>query len=607
MSFSFRDELKRLPDRPGVYLMKDASGAIIYVGKAKSLKNRVRSYFQSGNKAPKVRIMVGHVARFDYILVDTEVEALVLESNLIKEYRPRYNILLKDDKSYPFIKITNERFPRILKVRRLDKDGSRYFGPYPNVLAVNELIDLLHELYPLRTCNLDFDRVEKRSRPCLNYDMKRCDGMCVGKGDEEEYNWWIEEILTFFKEQGHFLEDRVTREMHAASDRMEYEKAARMRDALELLPVIHEKQNITSVRDVDYDACALYEESGYAAVSVFILRGGRIIGNEDFFFENAMDLERGELLSQFVEQYYSSIEYFPSEILLSEEPSDTSVIEAFLSNRAERKIAIHTPKIGKKKDLMEKLTDNAKNHLERNVRALYRKEAPKRALEGLSDLLGIENIFRIEAYDISNLAGTLSVGSMVVFQDGVKAPKEYRKFRIKTVAGSDDYESMREVIRRRLNRLIEGEKEGFSTRPDLILMDGGKGQVSAALDVLRELALDIPVAGMVKDDRHRTRGLIYRGEELPMEQTSASFRLLYAIQEEAHRFAINYHKSLRTKKMTHSILDDIEGIGPARRAKLMEKFGSVEEISKQNVEDIMSCGIPETIAKRVLEQVRRKG
>lgn len=607
MSFSFKEELKRLPDRPGVYLMKDAKGEIIYVGKAKSLKKRVRSYFQSGSKPPKVRIMVGHIARFDYILVDTEVEALVLESNLIKEYRPRYNILLKDDKSYPFVKVTNERFPRILKVRKLEKDGGRYFGPYPNVFAVNELIDLLHEIYPLRTCNLDFNHAEKRQRPCLNYDILRCDGMCVGKGNEEEYDAWIEEILAFFKERGHLLKNRIEHKMHEASNRMEYEKAARMRDALEILPIIHEKQNVTSARDVDYDACALYQEAGYASVSVFILRGGRIIGNEEFFFENAMDLDWRELMAQFLEQYYASIEYLPKEILVSEELPYGSVLEEFLSNRAGHKVSVITPKIGKKMDLIQTLRDNAKNHLERNVRALYRKEAPKRAVEALSELLRIEHIFRIEAYDISNLAGTLSVGSMVVFQDGEKAPKEYRKFRIKTVVGSDDYESMREVLTRRFNRLIEGEKEGFSTRPDLILMDGGKGQVSAALEVLHKLDLDIPVAGMVKDDHHRTRGLIYRGEELNIDVTSALFRLLFAIQEEAHRFAIHYHKSLRSKRMTHSVLDEIEGIGPKRKAKLMEQFGSIEEIGRQRVDDLVDIGIPKDIAKRVLMCLRRKG
>lgn len=590
----FSEQLKLLPHSPGVYIMYDAEGTIIYVGKTISLYNRVRSYFQKGNsnKTPKVISMVEYVDRFEYVLVENEVEALVLESNFIKEYSPKYNIVLRDDKQYPYIRIKNESFPRIQKVRKIENDGSRYFGPYPNAYAVNEMIKLLQRIYSIRTCNMNFDKDERRARPCLYHFIGQCDAPCVGKASEEKYNDSISKVETFLKGKDKELRDYLNSEMIKASKEMQFEKAAGFRDDILHLDQLMEKQTVTFSGGNDADIIAAARGSNMITVQIFFFRNGKIVDREHFTVKQEFEEELSEVLSSFIKQFYLDATYIPKEILIEESVKDQEAIEKYLSEKRGSKVTVHVPMRGSKNDLMKKAIINAEEQLQIAERNEAKRERNiDRGIRELEKILNIKDINRVESYDVSNISGVQNVGSMVVYLREKKQPKEYRKFKIKTVDGIDEYASQREMLSRRFDHGIKSIKEnktdtGFGVFPDLILMDGGKGQVHLVEKILEERNLRIPVVGMIKDDKHKTKSLFYMEHEIPLDQRSALYKYLYAVQEEVHRFAINYHRKLREKDMVHSALDDIKGIGKIRRESLLKKFGSVEEIRKLDIDTL---------------------
>ena len=590
--FNIEEELKKLPAKPGVYIMHDKSDAIIYVGKAISLKNRVRQYFQSSrNLSPKIQKMVSLVARFEYIVVDSEMEALVLECNLIKEHRPKYNTMLKDDKHYPYIRVTvNEPFPRVLFARSRGKDKAKYFGPYTSGQAVKDTLDLLKKTYQIRNCNLNLPK-EKSSRPCLYYHMGQCKAPCQGEITREEYGASIEQVTAFLSGNFSLITKRLEQLMKEASVNLEFEKAAEYRDLLNSVHRMAERQKADADLTVDRDIAAIATAGEEAVVQVFFVREGKMIGREHFYLTGVEGEDRAFVLQEFIKQFYGGTPHIPKELLLSEEIEERELLENYLSERSGRRVKILVPKKGEKERLVELAEKNASMVLQKDAEKIAAEEKKTRgAADEIAELLGLPELGRTESFDISNTAGFSSVASMVVFENGRPNKAEYRKFRIKTVQGPDDYASMREVLTRRfshgLKELEEGSEEKFSKFPDLILMDGGKGQVNIAEQVLYELGIHIPVCGMVKDDKHRTRGLYFHNEELPMNQHGEGFRLLTRIQDETHRFAIEYHRSLRGKEQVHSILDEIEGIGPTRRRALMKAFGSQEAIRAASEEEL---------------------
>ncbi len=590
--FDLEEELKKLPAKPGVYIMHDKNDAIIYVGKAIILKNRVRQYFQnSRNLTPKIQKMVSHIAWFEYIVVDSEMEALVLECNLIKEHRPKYNTMLKDDKHYPYIKVTvNEAFPRVLFARSRGKDKAKYFGPYTNGTAVKDTLDLLKKTYHIRNCNLNLPR-ETNARPCLYYHMGHCKAPCRNMISREEYGRAIEQVIAFLNGNFAPITKRLEELMQESAQAMEFEKAAEYRDLLHSVKQMAERQRADADLKIDRDIAAIATAGEEAVVQVFFVREGKMIGREHFYLTGIDGESRAEILQEFIKQYYAGTPHIPKELLLSEEIEEAALLEEYLSERSGRRVHIIVPKKGEKERLVELATQNASMVLQKDAEKIALEEKRTRgAADEVAALLGLPKLGRTESFDISNTAGFASVASMVVFENGKPMKAEYRKFRIKTVDGPDDYASMREVLTRRFSHGLrereEGEDSKFSKFPDVILMDGGRGQVNIAEEVLRELNIDIPVCGMVKDDKHRTRGLYYRNAELPMNQNSEGFRLLTRIQDETHRFAIEYHRSLRGKEQVHSILDNIEGIGPTRRRALMKAFGSKEAISAASEEEL---------------------
>lgn len=601
------EKVKELPDLPGVYIMYNAEGKIIYVGKAISLRKRVRQYFDNNkNKGAKVLAMVSHIDHFEYIIVGNEVEALVLESNLIKKNRPKYNIVLRDDKQYPYIKLTDEKFPRLLKVRQVKDDGS-YYGPYPDAYAVNDTIDLLKKSYKLRSCNLNFERGDSLDRPCLYYYIHRCDGACIGKADEGAYMEKVGEIRDFLEGKSDKIPNQVLAKMNEASKNQDYEEAAGYRDSYRALSVIRQKQKITdsSSSSEDLDIIAMSKGLSYVTVMVFFMRGGKIIDRQHFTIKDDYKDEKKDIMSSFIKQFYLNIVYIPKEILLEVEPDDLEAIGAFLSAKKKSKVYIHQPKLGRKKELVDMAQENATEMMEKYERLANKGDRKKgKGLEELGELLNLPNLQRIEAYDISNTSGVQSVGSMVVFENGFSARKEYRKFKIKTVEGPNDYASLQEVLERRFKRGIKEkagghDKTGFGHFPDLILMDGGKGQVSAAQEVLYKLGLSIEIAGLVKDDKHTTRAIVYQGEEIPVKKSSQVYKLIYAIQEEAHRFAINYHRKLMEKSMKKSELDSIKGVGEVTKKNLYDHFKTINKMRAASVEELME--VPLVGKKQALE------
>ncbi|NMB10071.1 MAG: excinuclease ABC subunit UvrC [Tissierellia bacterium] len=592
--FNIKNELSKLPEKPGVYLMYDKDDTIIYVGKAINLKNRVRQYFDnSKNKPPKVVAMVSHIVRFEYIIVDNEVEALVLESNFIKKNRPKYNILLRDDKQYPYIKITNEKYPRVMKVRNVAKDRAQYFGPFPNVYAVNDIIQLIHELFKIRTCNLNFNKGQRLKRPCLNYFIKRCPGPCIGEADEEKYLKDIQEISRFLNGKHENIIKYLTEKMYEASSELNFEQAAKYRDNIESINVIYEKQKVTNTNSLDMDMISFAREEGVICVQVFFMRNGKIVDREHFILEDDFYESDEKVMASFMKQFYLDITYIPKLILVDYEVEEKELIEKMLSQKKQSKVAIRKPQRGDKVDLMEMVRVNAKDMLSKYISRHYKKEKNlESAILDLKNITKIENLNRIECFDISNTSGVQSVGSMVVFENGKKAPKEYRKFKIKTVKGPDDYASHREVLTRRLKRgIIDREKgitkAGFGKMPSLIMMDGGKGQVNIAKEVLRDLNLNIPVIGLVKDDNHKTRGIIFEEREILLKVNTPLYRFLFNIQEEAHRFAINYHRKLRDDNLKKSELDEIPGIGKMRKMELYKYFKTLDKIKDASIEELL--------------------
>ena len=592
--FDIQEELKKLPGEPGVYIMHDETDAIIYVGKAISLKNRVRQYFQSSrNKGVKIEQMVTHIRRFEYIVTDSELEALVLECNLIKEHHPKYNTMLMDDKTYPFIKVsTNEPFPRVMLARKIAKDKAKYFGPYTSAGAVRDTIDLLHKLYHIRSCNRSLPRDIGKERPCLNYHIKQCDAPCQGYISQEEYGKAVAEVVRFLNGNFDGILNELEQKMQKASDALEFEKAIEYRELLNSVKKISQKQKITDSRGEDRDILAAATSGEDAVVQVFFIRGGRLIGRDHFYLRIVKGEKIGNILDSFIKQYYGGTPFVPGELMVQEELEDVELIEEWLSVKRGGKVTIHVPKKGTKEKLVELAANNAQLVLSKDKERLKREEGRTiGAVKEIEKLLGVSNISRMEAYDISNTNGFESVGSMVVYDRGKPKRNDYRKFKIKGVEGADDYGSMREVLTRRFTHGLREREESkelgsFTAFPDLILMDGGKGQVNIALEVLDTLHLHIPVCGMVKDDKHRTRGLYYQNEEIEIDRSSEAFRLITRIQDEAHRFAIEYHKQLRGKGQVHSILDDIEGIGETRRKALMRKYANLDEIKAASVEEL---------------------
>lgn len=593
--FLIEDELKKLPGKPGVYIMHGEKDEIIYVGKAVSLKNRVRQYFQSSrNKGAKIEQMVTHITRFEYIVTDSELEALVLECNLIKEHRPKYNTMLKDDKTYPFIKVTvNEPYPRVLFSRTMKKDKAKYFGPYTSSTAVKDVIELVRKIYMVRSCNRSLPRDCGKERPCLYYHMKQCTAPCQGNVSEEAYKQNIGQVLHFLN--GNFQEtiDQLTEKMMAASEDMRFEDAAGYRDLINSIRRIGERQKITTYGEEDRDIIAVAMDESEdlreqdAVVQVFFMRGGRLIGRDHFFLRVARGDTKAQVLSSFLKQFYAGTPFIPAEIMMQTEIEDGGIIEDWLSARRKQRVHIRVPKKGTKEKLVELAKENAWMVLSKDRERIKREEGRTiGAVKEIEDWLGLKDIVRMEAYDISNISGFESVGSMVVYEKGKPKRSDYRKFKIKWVQGPNDYASMEEVLTRRFTHESKDEYDSFSILPDLILMDGGRGQVNIARKVLGELGIDIPVCGMVKDDNHRTRGVYFNNVEIPIDTSGEGFHLVTRIQDEAHRFAIEYHRSLRSKEQVHSVLDDIPGIGETRRKALMRRFRSVENIRDASVEEL---------------------
>ena len=593
--FLIEEELKKLPGKPGVYIMHGENDEIIYVGKAVSLKNRVRQYFQSSrNKGAKIEQMVTHITRFEYIVTDSELEALVLECNLIKEHRPKYNTMLKDDKTYPFIKVTvNEPYPRVLFSRTMKKDKAKYFGPYTSSTAVKDVIELVRKIYMVRSCNRSLPRDCGKDRPCLYYHMKQCTAPCQGNVSEEAYKQNIGQVLHFLN--GNFQEtiDQLTEKMMAASEEMRFEDAAGYRDLINSIRRIGERQKITTYGEEDRDIIAVAMDESEdlreqdAVVQVFFMRDGRLIGRDHFFLRVARGDIKAQVLSSFLKQFYAGTPFIPAEIMMQTEIEDGEIIEDWLSARRKQRVHIRVPKKGTKEKLVELAKENAWMVLSKDRERIKREEGRTiGAVKEIEDWLGLKDIVRMEAYDISNISGFESVGSMVVYEKGKPKRSDYRKFKIKWVQGPNDYASMEEVLTRRFTHESKGEYDSFSILPDLILMDGGRGQVNIARKVLGELGIDIPVCGMVKDDNHRTRGVYFNNVEIPIDTSGEGFHLVTRIQDEAHRFAIEYHRSLRSKEQVHSVLDDIPGIGETRRKALMRRFRSVENIRDASVEEL---------------------
>lgn len=614
--FNFEEELKKLPRKPGVYIMRDDKDVILYVGKAINLHNRVRSYFRENiGRGPAIDQMVSLIARFEYIVTDSELEALVLENNLIKENSPKYNTLLKDDKTYPYIKVTvGEDYPRILFSRTMKKDKSRYFGPYTSAAAVKDTIELLNKLYQLRTCNRVLPRDTGLERPCLNYHIKQCLAPCQGYVSKEEYRQQVAGALEFLNGNYSPILKDLEEKMKKAAEAMEFEDAARYRDLLSSVRQVSQKQKITEGVGEDKDILALYQDETEAVVQVFFVRDGKLIGREHYYMTHVPENNKPAILQDFVKQFYAGTPFIPRELMLQYEIEDAELIEKWLSERKGSRVYLKVPKIGSKEKLVELAAQNAKLVLSQDREKLKREEGRTiGAVKEISDLLQLPltGTARMEAYDISNINGFENVGSMVVYEKGKPKRSDYRKFKIKSVSGPDDYACMREVLTRRFRHGMEESKEleeqemdqeygSFTKFPDLILMDGGRGQVNIALSVLEELGIDIPVCGMVKDDNHRTRGLYYHNIELPIDTHSEGFKLITRIQDEAHRFAIEYHRSLRSKTQVKSVLDDIPGVGPARRKALMRHFKSLQEIRQASVEELME--IPE-MNERTAEEI----
>lgn len=598
--FDIQEELKKLPTSPGVYLMHDEKDEIIYVGKAISLKNRVRQYFQTSRKrTAKIEQMVSRVKRFEYIITDSEVEALILECNLIKEHRPKYNTMLMDDKAYPFIRITvNEDFPRIMLARSMKKDSSKYFGPYPSATAVKDTIDLLAKIYKIRTCNRKLPKDMGQGRPCLNYQIGKCDAPCMGYISKEDYGKKVKETIGFLNGNYKGVLDILTEKMEKAAELMEYEDAAKYRDLINSVKSVSIKQKITSDEHMDRDIIAYAMEGNDAVVQVFFVRNGKVLGREHFHIELAPHDTGMEVLENFIKQYYANSPYIPKELLIQEDIADREVIEKWLSIKRGQKVVIKHPVKGKKEQMVELAARNATIVLRQDKDKIKSEERKtKGAVREIDELLGLPYTKRMEAYDISDISGYDTVASMVVYEDGSPRRNDYRKFKIKTVIGANDYASMKEVLTRRFTHGLKEREDlkennldddygSFARFPDIIMMDGGRGQVNVCLEVLEELGLDIPVCGMVKDDNHRTRGLYYNNVEIPIDKTSQGFRLITRIQDEAHRFAITFHRDLRSKGQVHSILDDIEGIGPARRKELIKHFKSIDNIKNASVEEL---------------------
>ena len=614
--FNVEEELKKLPRKPGVYIMRDDKDVILYVGKAINLHNRVRSYFRENiGRGPAIDQMVSLIARFEYIVTDSELEALVLENNLIKENSPKYNTLLKDDKTYPYIKVTvGEDYPRILFSRTMKKDKSRYFGPYTSAAAVKDTIELLNKLYQLRTCNRVLPRDIGNERPCLNYHIKQCLAPCQGYVSKEEYRQQVAGALEFLNGNYSPILKDLEEKMNKAAEELEFEEAARYRDLLSSVRQVSQKQKITEGVGEDKDILALYQDETEAVVQVFFVRDGKLIGREHYYMTHVPENNKPAILQDFVKQFYAGTPFIPRELMLQYEIEDAELIEKWLSERKGSRVYLKVPKIGSKEKLVELAAQNAKLVLSQDREKLKREEGRTiGAVKEISDLLQLPltGTARMEAYDISNINGFENVGSMVVYEKGKPKRSDYRKFKIKSVSGPDDYACMREVLTRRFRHGMEESKEleeqemdqeygSFTKFPDLILMDGGRGQVNIALSVLEELGIDIPVCGMVKDDNHRTRGLYYHNIELPIDTHSEGFKLITRIQDEAHRFAIEYHRSLRSKTQVKSVLDDIPGVGPARRKALMRHFKSLEEIRQASVEELMK--IPE-MNERTAEEI----
>lgn len=595
--FDIPAELKKLPESPGVYIMRDKTDDIIYVGKAKILKNRVRQYFQnSANHSLKVKQMVSNIDHFEYIVTGSEVEALILENNLIKKHNPKYNILLKDDKTYPYIKVTtNEMFPRVFVTRKLLKDKNKYFGPFTNSSAVKENIALIDKIWQVRRCSKIFPRDIGKGRPCLNYHIGQCKAVCTGKVSEEEYNKMIGEILDFLGGKTENVVKSLTSKMLKYSAEMEFEKAAEVRDTIESIKILNQKQIIENLHIDDRDVIGFARGIRECIMQIFFIRGGKITGREHFMLEECEGVEDKELMTQFVQQFYSGTPFIPKEVILQCEIDDFDLISQWLSEQKGQRVNVLVPQKGERKSLVLMAQNNAKIVLDKFGAEIRREhKRTKGALEEIQKALNIDfELNRIESYDISNTQGFESVASMVVFENGLPKRSDYRKFKIKTIIGPDDYGSMEEVITRRFTRYINEtsgdenvKKAGFDKKPDMIFLDGGKGQISAVQKALTNLNLYVPVCGMVKDDRHRTRALMYNGEEIELPYTSGGFKLLTRMQDEVHRFAIEYHRKLREKKQVHSILDDISGIGSVRRKALMKHFGDINAIRRAEVEEL---------------------
>ena len=598
--FQIEEELKKLPGQPGVYIMHDAKDAIIYVGKAISLKNRVRQYFQSSrDKTAKIKQMVSKIARFEYIVTDSELEALVLECNLIKEHRPRYNTMLKDDKTYPYIKVTaSEEYPRILFSRQMKKDKNKYFGPFTSAGAVKDTIELIRKIYRIRACSRKLPQDMGKDRPCLYYHIHQCDAPCQGYISQADYQKSVKQAVGFLNGQYEPVMKYLEEKMRTASETMEFEKAIEYRDLLESVRKVAQKQKITSQSMEDRDILALAMDDRDAVVQVFFVRDGKLIGREHFHMNLTGSESKAEILNSFVKQFYAGTPFVPHEIWVQEELEDAEVIASFLTARRGQKVRFVVPKMGEKERLVELAEKNAKMVLSQDKEKIKREELRTiGAMNQIGSWIGLSGIKRVEAYDISNISGFESVGSMIVYENGRPKRNDYRKFRIRTVQGPNDYASMREVLLRRFSHGLEETKKlqaeggdlamgSFTRFPDLLMMDGGRGQVNIALEVLRELQLEIPVCGMVKDDNHRTRGLYYQNVEIPIDRHSEGFQLITRIQDEAHRFAIEYHRSLRGKEQVRSVLDDIKGIGPARRKSLMRTFKTIEAVREASVEEL---------------------
>lgn len=598
--FQIEEELKKLPGQPGVYIMHDAKDAIIYVGKAISLKNRVRQYFQSSrDKTAKIKQMVSKIARFEYIVTDSELEALVLECNLIKEHRPRYNTMLKDDKTYPYIKVTaSEEYPRILFSRQMKKDKNKYFGPFTSAGAVKDTIELIRKIYRIRACSRKLPQDMGKDRPCLYYHIHQCDAPCQGYISQADYQKSVKQAVGFLNGQYEPVMKYLEEKMRTASETMEFEKAIEYRDLLDSVRKVAQKQKITSQSMEDRDIIAMAKDERDAVVQVFFVRDGKLIGREHFHMNLTGSESKAEILNSFVKQFYAGTPFVPHEIWVQEELEDAEVIASFLTARRGQKVRFVVPKMGEKERLVELAEKNAKMVLSQDKEKIKREELRTiGAMNQIGSWIGLSGIKRVEAYDISNISGFESVGSMIVYENGRPKRNDYRKFRIRTVQGPNDYASMREVLLRRFSHGLEETKKlqaeggdlamgSFTRFPDLLMMDGGRGQVNIALEVLRELQLEIPVCGMVKDDNHRTRGLYYQNVEIPIDRHSEGFQLITRIQDEAHRFAIEYHRSLRGKEQVHSVLDDIKGIGPARRKSLMRTFKTIEAVREASVEEL---------------------